>query len=299
MTRTIGSRNITRFEDRKSIKTTAKSSVLHIASEDLVPLDHFKNIITNHNNLLSWLKNMRDQLVHFKEAENSRNNRSGRTALNIKSTPYNKYSWYIKQTFLLELINGFEVFYKSSIVRLAECIKPYINPDSLKGEVDAKVLWHANSGSSLIALIFEKRLFHDLLAVDDATNQLIGKKRYNPNNKKSPIYKNTVNKLEAIFQIRHTLSHNSGLVTESDASKFKIIGYDIKSGEAIDPIADGLGLSIARFLRDEAEKFTEWLRLETKTYLSEFDIKITIDERNRLNKYFGGDNLFWEPITES
>lgn len=298
MTRTVGSKNITRFEDRKSITTTSKSSVMHIASEDLVPLDQFKNIITNHNNLLSWLKNMRDQLVTFKEAENSRNNRSGRTALNIKSTPYHKYSWYIKQTFLLELINGFEVFYKSSIVRLAECIKQHINPEYLKGEVDAKVLWHANNKSSLIGLIFEKRLFHDLSAVDDATNQIIGKKRYNPSNKKSPIHKNTVNKLEAIFQIRHTLSHNSGLVTESDASKFKIIGYNIKPGEAIDPIADGLGLSIARFLRDEAERFTEWLRLETKTYLSEIGTKITTEEHNSLKKYFGGDDSFWQPITE-
>ncbi len=180
---------------------------------------------------------------------------------------------------------------------MAECIKPYINPESLKGEVDAKVLWHANNGTSLIALVFEKRLFHDLSAVDEATNQIIGKKRYNPNNRNSPIYKSIVKKLEAIFQIRHTLSHNSGLVTESDASKLKVIGYSITAGEAIDPAADGLGLSVARFLRDEAESFTGWIKSETKSYLIDNGLKITTTERDNLKKYFGGDDVFWQPVT--
>ncbi len=92
MARTTGSKNIVRFEDRKAIRTTAKSSVLHIATEDLVPLEQFKNILTNHNNFIGWLTNMRNQLVKFKEEENTRNGLAGRRALNIKSTPYNKYS---------------------------------------------------------------------------------------------------------------------------------------------------------------------------------------------------------------
>jgi hypothetical protein len=299
MTRTRGSKNIVRFEDRKALATTAKASILHIASEDLVPLKQFKDIILNQNNYLGWLTNMRDRLAEYKDQENQRNGLTGRNALSLKSTPYNKYNWYIRQIFLLELINGYEVFYKTSIVRLAETIKLYLNPESLKGEVDAKVLWHANSSTSLIALVFEKKLFHDVSAVDDATNSLIGRRRYNPNNRTTAIYSNVVKKLEAIFQIRHTLSHNSGLVTESDAAKLRIIGYRINTNEAIDSIVDGLGLSIARFLKSEAEAFTEWLKNETKSYLVANAYKVTTTERDALKKYFGGDDIFWSTVTTS
>jgi hypothetical protein len=87
------------------------------------------------------------------------------------------------------------------------------------------------------------------------------------------------------------------LVTESDASKLKIFGYNITANEAIDPSADGLGLAIARFLRDEAESFTAWLRNETKKYLSDNALKITQAEKASLKKYFGGDDTFWSPVT--
>lgn len=299
MARTAGSKNITRFEDRRKITTTRKASVLHIANDDLIPLNQFKGIIKNQNNYLGWLKNMRDQLANHKSLHNTTNNLTGRCALSLKNTPYNKYSWYVRQILLLELINGFEVFYKTSIVKLAESIKPYINPESLKGDVDAKILWHANENASLMALIYEKKLFHDVSSVDEATNSLICKKRYNPNNKNSPIYKAVVRKLEAIFQIRHTLSHNSGLVTESDAAKLKILGYNINTDEAIDPSADRLDLAIARFLREEAEQFTTWLRIETKSYLASNTIKITPNERDQLKKYFGGDDTFWGSVTSN
>jgi hypothetical protein len=191
----------------------------------------------------------------------------------------------------LELINGFEVFYKTSIIRLAECIQPYIDPDSLKGTVDAKVLLHANLNTSSMALIFEKNLFHDLKSVNEATASLIGQIKYTDPNAKN------MKKLRAVFQLRHTLSHNSGLVTQSDATKFKILGYTVTAKEAIDPASDDLDIALSKFLSSEAEAFTKWISEKTRKYLSDSGYKISIQERDNLIKYFGENNAFWRSIT--
>lgn len=62
----------------------------------------------------------------------------------------------------------------------------------------------------------------------------------------------------AIFQIRHTLAHNQGLVTASDSAKFSFHGYLAVSSEIIDPAKDNLGESVRRFLRKEAADYTDW-----------------------------------------
>lgn len=298
MARTHGSKNVAPFEQRKDIRTTDSSAILHMADYHSSALNHFRQIIANQNNFLGWMKNSQDQLKMLKNEKNTRLGLSGNNALSVKNKPYNKYKWYIQQTFLLELINGFEVYYKRSIIRLAEIIKTYINPDTLKGEVDAKVLWYANNSTSLISLVFEKKLFHDLSTVDEATNMLIGNKRYNPNNKKGQFYNNVVRKLQAIFQIRHTLSHNSGYVTDSDAAKLQNLGYVIISNKVIDPTCNGLSLSITRFLRTEAEEFCVWLRESTKSYIINSSQKITESERDMLKANFGGDDAYWSNIVK-
>lgn len=293
MPRTQGSKNVAPFDQRKRIDTTDSAKILHMADYESSPIEHFRSTIKNQNNFMGWMKNQNDQLKKMKAGENARLGLNGRRALSVKGKPYNKYSLYIQQVFLLEIINSYEVFYKRSIIRLAEIMKPYITPDSLKGEVEAKVLWYANSSTSMMSLIFEKRLYHDLASVDDATNMLVGRKRYNPNNKKGPIYDSIVVKLRAVFQIRHTLSHNSGYVTGSDAAKLRNLGYEIEDGEVLDPFGNGLLLSVSRFLRNEAEEFTDWLRDSAKDYLKETNQSVSIEDRELLKRNFGGDDQFW------
>jgi len=72
---------------------------------------------------------------------------------------------------------------------------------------------------------------------------------------------------KAVFQIRHTLSHNHGLITASDAGKLKLLGYGAKVGEVLDPSRDDLGLVVVRVLEAEAKGFTSWLLQATAAYL--------------------------------
>jgi hypothetical protein len=114
--------------------------------------------------------------------------------------------------------------------------------------------------------LFKHQLFHDLDNVDKATQMLMNARRYNVNNPKSPL-KETVKAIQAIFQIRHTLSHNGGPVPGSDSTKLKVYGYDVPIYEVIDPTKEHLGKSILVLLKDEATAFTDWLRKSTIEYL--------------------------------
>ena len=97
--------------------------------------------------------------------------------------------------------------------------------------------------------------------------------------------------IQAAFQIRHTLSHNQGKVTQSDRSKLVALGLDIEHGEVIDPSSDNLGKSIREFLESEAKSYTAWLLSETAKYLkSRFDakeIELTIKLKERIEKSVG------------
>ena len=76
-----------------------------------------------------------------------------------------------------------------------------------------------------------------------------------------------VQALQAIFQVRHTLSHNRGHLTVSDAGKLKQLGFFANTGEVIDPTRDNFGTSIRRTMKAEAEDFTAWLLGRTASYL--------------------------------
>jgi len=114
--------------------------------------------------------------------------------------------------------------------------------------------------------MFEQSLFHDLEVIDKCTQMLVESRRYNQNSPKANLA-DRVRALRAIFQIRHTLSHNNGLVTEGDAAKFKRLKFGIAAGEIIDPAKNFLGHSVFRELGAEAEDFTAWLASGTAAFL--------------------------------
>lgn len=168
----------------------------------------------------------------------------------------------------MEAINNFEVFYKQTLIDLASTLKELIPPGNIKGQVDGKVLWSITGEVSAASLLFEHQLFHDLESVDKATQMLINARRYNVNAPK-PLLKERLKAIQAIFQVRHTLSHNGGLVTGSDGTKLKVFGYDAPVTEVIDPTKNRLGETILAVLKAEATDFTEWLRKSTIKYLQE------------------------------
>jgi hypothetical protein len=109
--------------------------------------------------------------------------------------------------------------------------------------------------------------------------------------------------IAAIFQLRHTLSHNYGLVTTSDNQKFKAHTKRAITGEVIDPRKDGFGKAVSEFLIQEAEAFTEWLLESTASYLKQLNSKegITLDQKlqKRIGKFIGTHrdvaSLPWTP----
>ena len=156
--------------------------------------------------------------------------------------------------------------------------------------MDAKVLWVSQGSASFTSLIFEHQLFHSLDTVDDATNMLIGAKRYTPNNTNSPLY-GRVRALQCIFQMRHTLSHNQGRVTQSDSAKFASLGFTAVHTEVLDPGRDHLGIVVRDLLKLEEQEFTKWLLIATAGFLSGTGQQHPLMQKTktRIEKYIGSD----------
>ncbi|WP_321880980.1 hypothetical protein [Burkholderia cepacia] len=268
MTRPAGSRNIQPIHERSSISTTSSNEIKHLAnSSESSPLNEFTTLLQHQRNFLNWIDSRHEQLL---EARRNAGQKGPKDAV------YRKYRWYSEQQLLLEAVNAFEVFYKRTFIALAEPLRRYVPPEKIKGTVDAKTLWASGRHGSLIALIFEHQLYHDLEQVDNIANMLVGQRRYKVSDLRSPLRKR-VRALQCVFQVRHTLSHNQGYVTVSDSAKFKILGFSAKSGEVIDPAKDHLGDVIRDLLIDEAKQFTEWLLESTASHLKTYS-----DDRNEL-----------------
>ena len=293
MTRTQGAGNIQPFEARTAVATTSAQDVRHLASQsDLSPLDQFASLLRNQRNFLNWIDSRHSELANAKKQidPNGRGPKDG---------VYRKYRWYTEQQSLLEAINGFEVFYKSSSIALARSVRRHVAPQKIKGNVDAKVLWVAQGSASFISLIFEHQLFHNLEAVDDATNMLIGAKRYTPSNLNGP-FAARVRAIQCIFQMRHTLSHNQGRVTQSDSAKFASLGYTAELGEVLDPGKEHLGDVVRDLLKMEAREFTAWTLSKTATFLSGAGQRHPLKQKtkDRIEKLLGKhpdlDALVWQ-----
>lgn len=264
MVRAAGTPNIKPFESRDNIATTSLESIRHLARQgDLTPLAQFEALLRNQRNYLSWIDSRHEELLEAKQALNP-------TGRGPKDAVYKKYRWYAEQQSLLEAVNGFEVFYKSSLIALAKSIRRYVPAQKIKGNVEAKTLWAARGSASFVSLIFESQLYHNLDTVDEALNMLIGCRRYQTTNLKGKLQKR-VRAIHCAFQVRHTLSHNQGKVTQSDRAKFIGLGFDISHTEVIDPNKDSLGVALRDALLSEVHEFTVWLLDKTAEFLSDLN----------------------------
>ncbi|MFM0244118.1 hypothetical protein [Paraburkholderia sediminicola] len=260
MTRTLGALNIAAFESRNEIATTESQDIKHLANASTqTPVDQFLATLSHQRNYLNWIATRHEDLTDARARLNERA---------PKAATYRKYRWYSEQLLLLEAINAFETFYKTTMVRLGREIRRYVPPSRIKGSVEARVLWDISGRASVPALIFEHQLFHDLDAIDEATHMLVNAKRYKSSNAQaSAEHLALLRALKSTFQIRHTLSHNQGMVTNSDSVKFKVAGFTAAGAAIIDPAKDALGESVRRFLEQEANQFTVWLIDKTAEYL--------------------------------
>lgn len=297
MTRTAGSSNVKKFEDREKVSTTGSQEIKHLAATvDGTALDQFIALLRHQQNYLSWIETRHSDL---NDAKKELAQLKGENYRGPKDSTYRKYKWYAEHSILLEAINGLEVFYKQTLINLGKAIRWYVPPENLGGAVDAKILWGL-SKASIPELIFEHQLYHDLDNIDKACSALIGARRYNKKSPKANL-KTRIKSLQTIFQIRHTLSHNHGVVTVSDKSKLEILGYSAKVKEVIDPSKDDLRKSIVKVLTDEATDFTSWLLDNTADYLkrqnTDRGMELKQKTKDRLEKMLGKsqklDGLDW------
>ncbi len=294
MPRPKGAPNIVRFKDRNYIETSTNKEIKHLANLDPSPLKQFKDLLGHQENFLNWVDDRHHKL---QEANKILSELEGGRKRGPKDAVYRKYRWYAEHLTLLEAINSFEVFYKQTLIVLASALREFIPPGNIKGSVDGRVLWSTTEDVNVASLLLEHRLFHDLDEVDKATQMLINARRYNVNNPKSPL-KETIKAIQAIFQIRHTLSHNGGLVTGSDSTKLKVYGYDVPVEEVIDPTKEHLGKSVVGLLKEEATDFTDWLRKNTINYLQEVaerNLLVPLSRRDTLSTQLGGGKE-WDAV---
>lgn len=265
----------------------------------------FHGILRHQRNFLKWIAKRHAMLIQSgEEARKDKEGDKRKGPAGAKTATFEKYLWYAEHLVLLESINAFEKFYKDTFTRLGAILQGYVQPDPGRNvSINARQLW-AITGETLLpsivpTLVFEHQLFHDLDEVDRATDMLIGKRRYNRKTKPNPLA-GPSKALRGIFQIRHTLSHNCGMVTKSDQGKFKEAGFVVAENEAIDPTKNDLSVTILKRLRREATDFTAWLRTETASFLcsciTDRNLTVPIAKRTELEDLLGTDNC-WATVT--
>lgn len=284
MPRPQGAANVEAFIDRDEIATTGAEEIRHLARQvDLTALEQFKAQLRHQASFLNWIDSRHDQLLEAKRQLDP-NGRGPKDAV------YRKYRWYASQQSLLEAINAFEVFYKNSFIGLATALRNHVPAENIKGNVDAKVLWAAEGAASFASLIFEQRLFHSLDNIDEVTKMLVDAKRYVPSNLNSPLRARVI-AIQAIFQIRHTLSHNQGHVTQSDRAKFAAVGYNAAHAEVIDPSKEHFGEVIRDLLKQESTEFTDWLLTEAARFLlarhQNARLPLSLQVKDQIEKHIG------------
>lgn len=261
MTRTKGATNITQFASRSTIPVSSAQAI-QFRGASLGPLEQFKASIDHQRNYLNWLQTRHDKIIELNEKLAQATTYQAPQRQGAKDATQRKYSWFAECMALLDVINAFEYFYKGTCIGLATALADIIPAGQIKGAVEARFIWQAR-GYSPQHLLFEHRLYHDLKHVNDATQMLIGKSYYNiqPNDV-------TYRCIHAVFQVRHTLSHNCGQMNQSDATKLRILGFEAFPDGAIDPGEESFGKSVFCFLYDEAKNFTSWLEAQTVAFIN-------------------------------
>jgi len=287
MPRTEGSTNIAPFSTRSQIPVSSTQAI-QLRGANLGPFEQFKATVDHQRNYLRWLQTRHDKIIGLNAELAQAQTGQPPKRKGAKDATHRKYLWFAECMALLDVINAFEFFYKNSCIDLAMALADIIPASQIKGSIEARFIWQSQ-GYSPQHLLFEHRLFHDLKYVNEATQMLIGKPYYNvqPNN-------TTCRCIHAIFQVRHTLSHNSGQMTQSDATKLQTLGFHACPDGAIDPGKDSFGEAIVRFLVDEVKNFTSWLEAETVAFIDAYSAAGTVVpvHKSHLLKMFSGSSAF-------
>jgi hypothetical protein len=254
----IGTKNILSLGERKSIPTVA-SMDLSTGHDDKNAKKALSQLVKVNDNFIRWIKKHHGMLSKVVEG--------GKPPSKLKKKIFDKYCWYAEKLVILEAINGFETFYKNSLISLATVLRDYVDIENITGNVDIKILW-IHKHHSPPKLLLENQIFYDLAAIDKYTRMFLNKARYDGSNKKlKREIQEICRGIRCMFQIRHTLSHNNGKVIKADRTKFKSLGYDVAVDQFINPLAESLAESIKKLIETESEFFSNFLKVEALNIL--------------------------------
>lgn len=254
------------FEKRTTVPVS-DTRAIQLRGTKLCPLERFLETVHRHRVFIEYLKRRNRRIDDLNNELSMLRTGHPPERRGSYDETFRKHLWFAECMSLLDVINAFEFFFKTTFIILADAIAPLIDERTIKGQVEALSVWQAPRDYSPRSLVLEHRLFHNTEDIDEVSHMLIRKRRYSGDNE-------TRLRVMAIFQIRHTLSHNSGQMTASDRSRLSRYGFSTSSDiGVIDPSEDNLTESIFDYLSREAEEYSKWLIAATESFVVDFTSK--------------------------
>jgi hypothetical protein len=181
------------------------------------------------------------------------------------SSVYDRHLANVRRMALANLIESFERFLKELAVFCIDSLVPLVNDDRFD-EFSAKggqIAFHLEAGSIGKALCES-----DTWVTNKTTNERFKKLLKLPfgenwenlfpeENQPPPTERNRARTLSILWQIRHTITHNVGVVTGSDAAKLKLmVKSRVDSSRILTPTRHDI-IYVKRFLSETAQSVNQ------------------------------------------
>jgi hypothetical protein len=247
---------------RKPIDLHAKvrEMLLHSAqmpAEHAAPLAHFDRTANDSFNLIRYFERRLEEGAH-----------------GAYEAVADRHLAHLRRIVLGHLLQSFERFIKETAITCVDLIAPYVFDDRFK---------EFNAGGNVLAAHFvagsvgkamcESSTWFDLEEVNRRFRNILKPPFCEPNQLPAMLFPlsgaKTANRdraetLSLLWQVRHTLAHNVGVMTGSDVAKLRILSkQNIAANRLLEPTADDLR-SVKRFLSETAT----WMNATVGTLLA-------------------------------
>lgn len=180
----------------------------------------------------------------------------------VREAVYKRYLGHLRRLVLAELIESFERFLKELAAVCIDCLAPYTADDRFddflpkRGGTVAAFVSAASIGKALcesdtwIANTTINARFASLLKTPFGADwELL----FPQANQQPAAERDRAATLAILWQVRHNLAHNVGVLTHSDAMKFRLlVGGPVPADRRLAPTPDDLKY-VKRFLKETAD----------------------------------------------
>jgi hypothetical protein len=213
---------------------------------------------------------------------------------------YDRHLAHLRTLVLAEFIESFEKFLKEVAAICIDHLAPYVVDDRFDEFMPrgARIAAFVNAGSIGKALC-ESDTWLSNKTVNDRFRSLLKDHPFGTfweflfpqGNQEPPAERKRAETLSILWQIRHTLAHNVGVLTHSDSMKFRIlIRGNVPANCRLAPTTDDLRY-IKRFLSETADNTNRRIGLRMAELLTQFhteDLTLFIaqDKANEISRQF-------------